>query len=367
MDWSAFIRPELDGMQPYAPGLRASEVRGRSGRDHVLKLSSNESPYGPFPRALEAMAAVLPHLNRYSDGGSRALVERLSAHWGVDSAYITVTNGSNELLRLIGQAVLRPGDEVVYAWPSFVVYPLVTRMFGATAVPVPLTADARHDLPAMAAAITPRTRIVFLCNPNNPTGTIYTKAEFDAFLSQVPDDVLVVLDEAYFEFVDDDVDYPDGLGYFDGTRPIVVARTFSKIYSLAGARVGYGFLPSPLKTAVDAIREPFNVNTIAQIGACYSLDDQPEVLRRKHENREQKTYLYSCFDRLGIGYVPSQTNFVWFSTERPVEVFEELLREGVIARGFGPVNALRLGVGTPDDTRSTIAAFEAVKERLGSI
>jgi len=367
VDWNALIRPELDGMQPYAPGLRASEVRERSGRDHVLKLSSNESPYGPFPRALEAMAAVLPQLNRYPDGGSRALTARLARHWGVDGRHITVSNGSNELLRLIAQVVLRPGDEVVYARPSFVVYSLVTQMFGATAVAVPLTPDARHDLPAMRAAITDRTRIVFLCNPNNPTGSIYTKAEFDDFIAKVPPHVLVVLDEAYFEFVDDDADYPDGLDYFDGERPIVLARTFSKIYSLAGARVGYGFLPGPLKQAVDAAREPFNVNTVAQIGACYSLDDQPEVQRRKHENREQKTYLYSCFDRLGIAYVPSQTNFVWFMTERPVEVFEELLREGVIARGFGNVPALRLGVGTPEDTRSTITAFEAVKERLGSI
>jgi histidinol-phosphate aminotransferase len=150
-------------------------------------------------------------------------------------------------------------------------------------------------------------------------------------------------------------------------RPLVVCRTFSKIYSLAGARVGYGFLPEPLKAAVDAVREPFNVNTIAQIGALYSLDDQPEVVRRKHENREQKTYLYSCFDRLKVSYVRSHANFVWVLTEKPVEVFEELLGEGVIARGFGATPAIRLGVGTPDDTRLTIAAFEAVVGRLGSI
>jgi histidinol-phosphate aminotransferase len=312
------------------------------------------------------MTEVLPHLNRYPDGSVRALKQRLAKHWRKGERFLAVTNGSNELLRLVAQTVLRPGDEVVYAWPSFVVYPLVTQMFGATAVAVPLTADARHDLPAMLAACTDRTRLLFLCNPNNPTGTIFTRTEFESFMAAVPKHVLVVLDEAYFEFVDDD-SYPDGLRFFDGDRPLVVARTFSKIYSLAGARIGYGFLPEPLLRAVDAIREPFNVNSVAQVGAFYALDDQVEVVRRKHENREQKTYLYSCFDRLGIAYVPSHTNFVWFLTEKPAEVFEELLAEGVIARGFGPTPALRLGVGTEEDTARTVEAFEKIVGRLGSI
>jgi histidinol-phosphate aminotransferase len=365
VDWDEFIRPELAGMKPYAPGLRASEVRERTGRDDVSKLSSNEYPLGPVPLAVEAMAAVLPHLNRYPDGSARALKAALAAHWGAEERFLSVTNGSNELLRLIAQAVLRPGDEVVYAWPSFVVYPLVTRMFGGTAVPIALTSDECHDLPAMLAAVTDRTRIVFLCNPNNPTGTIVRREEFEAFLAALPSHVLLVMDEAYFEFVDDP-EFPDGMRYFDGERPIVVARTFSKMYSLAGARVGYGFMPAPLAAAVDAIREPFNVNTVAQIGACYSLKDQPEVVRRKQMNREQKTYLYSCFDRLGISYVPSQTNFIWVATQRPTEAFEDLLREGVIARGFGDTPAIRLGVGTELDTQRTIAALESIVGRVGS-
>jgi len=366
MDWSALIRPELEPMRPYAPGLRGSEVRERAGVERVLKLSSNEHPAGPFPGALEAIAAVAPHLNRYPDGACRALKRRLTDHWGVRNGSVVVTNGSNELLRLIAQAVIRPGDEIVHAWPSFVVYPMVAQMFGGVSVPVPLTSDQRHDLPGILAAITHRTRSVYLCNPNNPTGTIYTRDEFDDFLSKVPDHVLIVLDEAYFEFVKSP-EFPDGLGYFDGTRPIVVTRTFSKIYSLAGLRVGYGFLPTPLAEAVDKLREPFNVNTVGQVAAAYSLDDQPEVLRRREENQEQKTYLYSCFDRLGVRYVESHTNFVYFMTEKPVEVFEALLAHGVIARDFGNAPALRLGVGTSDDTAVTIAAFEAIQEQLGSI
>lgn len=366
MDWTTLIRPELEPMRAYQPGLRGSEVRERAGVERVLKLSSNEHPAGPFPVALAAIAAVAPHLNRYPDGSCRALRARLSQHWGVDQRFVTVTNGSNELLRLIAQAIVRPGDEIVYAWPSFVVYPMVAAMFGAKPVAVPLTADLRHDLPAMLEAVTARTRIVFLCNPNNPTGTIYDRTEFEAFLASVPGHVLLVVDEAYFEFVTDGT-YPDGLRYFDGERPIVVTRTFSKIYSLAGLRVGYGFMPEPVVAAVDKLREPFNVNTVGQIAAAYSLGDQPEVVRRREENQEQKTYLYACFDRLGIRYVESHTNFVYFMTERPVEVFEALLAHGVISRDFGHAPALRLGVGTQEDTAVTIAALEDIVGRFGSI
>jgi histidinol-phosphate aminotransferase len=366
MDWGAFIRPELQGMTAYSPGLRPEQVAERSGCEEILKLSSNEYPLGPTPRAVEAMTAALSELNRYPDGSCGALRTRLSEHWGVDEKLISVSNGSNELLRLLGQAVLRPGDEVVYAWPSFIVYPAVAKMFGAKEVVVPLDADLRHDLPAMLAAITPATRMVFLCNPNNPTGTIYEREEFRAFMAEVPPHVLVVVDEAYFEFADDPF-YPDGLDFFDGVAPMAVLRTFSKIYSLAGQRVGYGFMPEPLRAAVDKIREPFNVNSVGQAGALASLDDQVEVLRRKHENREQKTYLYSCFDRLGIGYVPSQANFVWIKTQKPVEVFEALLSEGIIARDFGNAPALRLTMGTPHDTRLIEAALERIALRLGGI
>jgi histidinol-phosphate aminotransferase len=366
MDWDALIREELAPMVPYAPGLRVSEVRERSGRDVILKLSSNEHPCGPFPSAIRAMEAVLPRLNRYPDGSARALRSRLCEKFDVAEENVVVSNGSNELIRLIGQALLGPGDEVVFAWPSFVVYPMVAQLMGATGVKVPLAAGQVHDLDAIADSITARTKIVFLCNPNNPTGTIYDKAAFDAFLARVPEGIPVVVDEAYFEFVTAD-DYPDGLDYFEPDGRIVVLRTFSKIYSLAGVRVGYGFLPTKLAEAVHKVREPFNVNVVGQVAAYYSLADDAEVKRRRDENQEQKTYLYACFDRLGISYVPSETNFVWVETEKPVEVFEALLEQGVIVRGFGAVPALRVGIGTPEDTRITEAAFEAVVESLGSL
>lgn len=366
MDWNALIRPGIGPMVPYAPGLRASEVRERSGKQSIRKLSSNESPHGPFPSALSGMRSVLPYLNRYPDGAARALKRALAEKLGVQPDQLLIGNGSNELLTLIARAVLGEGDEVVFAWPSFVVYPTCALLTGATAVKVPLTADQVHDLPAMLAAVTDKTKLVFLCNPNNPTGTIYSRDAFAEFLSALPEHVLLVIDEAYFEYVLSDL-YPDGLDYFDGKRPIVVLRTFSKIYALAGARIGYGVAPRPIVEAIDKIRDPFDVNTVAQVGAYYSLADEAEVDRRRRENQEQKAYLYSCFDRLGISYVPSETNFVYMLTERSVEVFEALLTEGVIVRDFGTAPALRVGIGTPEDTDATVAAFEATVAKLGPL
>jgi histidinol-phosphate aminotransferase len=366
MNYNALIRPGIGPMVPYAPGLRASEVRAKSGKDVIRKLSSNENPYGPFPSAIKGMRSVLRHLNRYPDGASRALKRALAEKLGVDERYLVVGNGSNELLTLIAQAVVGPGDEVVFAWPSFVVYPICTQLMCGRAVKVPLTDDGVHDLPAMAAAITERTKLVFLCNPNNPTGTIFTRKAFEEFLGVLPDHVLLVIDEAYFEYVTAE-HYPNGLDYFDGERPIVVLRTFSKIYSLAGARIGYGVAPEPLARAIDKVREPFNVSSVAQVGAYYSLADDAEVARRREENQEQKAYLYSCFDRLGISYVPSDTNFVYMKTEKPVEVFDALLAEGIIVRDFGTSPALRVGIGTPEDTDATVAAFTAAVAKLGPL
>jgi histidinol-phosphate aminotransferase len=339
-------------------------VRERSGVQEVLKLSSNEHPCGPVPAAVAAMQAVLPRLNRYPDGACVALKDKLAARLGVERENLVVGNGSNEVLRLIAQAVLRPGDEVVFAWPSFVVYPMVTAVFGAVAVRVPLAEGDVLDLDAIIEAISPKTRLVFLCNPNNPTGTIYTKHTFARFMERVPDHVLVVVDEAYFEFVTSP-GYPDALQWFDGVRPLAVCRTFSKMYSLAGLRVGYAVAPAPLVRAIDKVREPFNVNTVAQVAAYYSLDDEAEVRRRRAENQEQKTYLYACFDRLGITYAPSETNFVYVHTSRPVEAFQALLAEGVIVRDFGTSPALRITIGTPADTARTIAAVEAAASKLG--
>lgn len=366
MQWERLIRSELDALVPYAPGLRASEVRERTGTATVRKLSSNECPFGPVPQARRAIESVIPYLDRYPDGAARALKRRLAEHLGVEERFIAVGNGSNELLRIIAQAILRPGDEAVFAWPSFVVYPMIAHLMGATPVRVPLGPGEVHDLDAMLAAISAATRIVFVCNPNNPTGTIVRRAEFERFLDRVPEHVLVVVDEAYFEYVSTK-EYPNGLAYFDGDRPLVVVRTFSKIYSLAALRIGYGVMPEALVRAVDKVREPFNVNMVAQIAAFASLDAHEEVARRARLNAQQRGALYAAFERLGVRFIPSHANFVYVLTKRPRDLFEALLEEGVIVRELGPIEALRVGIGTPDDTRATIAAFERAIERLGGV
>lgn len=359
MDWDALIRADVKPLVPYAPGLRASEVRERSGAEEIRKLSSNENPYGPTPSAIDAMRAVLPRLNRYPDGAARALRARLATHLGVEERFVVVGNGSNELIRLIAEATLAPSDEVVFAWPSFVVYPMATQLMGATAVEVPLSAGDVHDLEAMRAAITERTKIVFLCNPNNPTGTIYGTQAFERFLAEVPDNVVVVVDEAYYEYVTAS-DYPNGLDYFDGSRPLVVLRTFSKIYSLAGLRVGYGVMPEPMVEAVNKVRDPFNVNTVAQVAAYYSLEDAAEIERRRAQNAAERARLCEALTRLDVPWSHSETNFVYVTTDRSKELFDALLEHGIIVRDFGTSPALRVGIGTPEDTDATIAAFEQV-------
>jgi len=365
VDWDRLIREELAPMVPYAPGLRASEVRERCGCETIHKLSSNENPFGPVPVAVEAIKALLPRLNVYPDGSARALKGALASSLGVAVDNVVVGNGSNELLRLIAQAVLRPGDECVFAWPSFVVYPMVTQLMGATAIRVPLTDGQVHDLDAMLAAVTDRTRLLFLCNPNNPTGTIYSRESFRAFMDAVPDHVLVVVDEAYFEYVTSS-DYSDALEWFDGVRPLCVLRTFSKIYSLAGLRVGYGVLPEAMVAAVNKIREPFNVSSVSQVAAYYSLQDAAEVERRREFNAVQRDALCAAFDRMGVRWFPSETNFVYILTETPVELFESLLTFGVIVRDFGTAPALRVGLGSAENTEATIAAFEGALASLGS-
>ncbi|GAB4274688.1 MAG: histidinol-phosphate transaminase [Coriobacteriia bacterium] len=364
VDLDDLIRPALADMTPYSPGLRPSQLRERLGADRVVKLSSNEHPEGPVPAALAAIRAAAPHLNRYPDGACTALKERLAARLGIDPAQVVVGAGSNEIERLLGQVLLRPGDQVVYAWPSFVVYPMVANMFEAQHVRVPLRDDA-HDLEAMLTAVTDRTRIVFLCNPNNPTGTIFTKAALESFMEAVPESAVVVLDEAYFEFVSDD-DYPDGMTFFDGERPVVITRTFSKIYSLAGLRVGYAAAPEPLARAIDKVREPFNVNMLAQAAAFHSLDSDAEVARRRRETAKLREALSAHLRSLGFEVPPSHANFVFAKSERAPEVFDALIERGVITRAIGP-GALRIGIGDADEMRYVHEVLSDVVASLGGV
>jgi histidinol-phosphate aminotransferase len=356
------VRPELESLIPYKPGKPIFEVKRELGLEKIVKLASNESNLPPFPVAVKAMVDAVNNVNEYPDGGCVLLKEKLAPFMEVPETNIMVGNGSNELIRLLAMALLNPGDEVIFAEPSFVVYPTVTQMMNGIARRIPLM-DFRHDLKSMKRAISAKTRLIFVCNPNNPTGTINHEDELDEFMQDMPDDILVVFDEAYYEFIDDP-SFMSGMKYFKEDRLVAVLRTFSKIYSLAGCRIGYGVAPEFLCQAVNKIREPFNVNRVAQAGAFASLDDQKEVERRMVMNQEGKQYLYGKLDELDLKYVPTQANFILIDTGKDCrEIFPQLLKEGIIVRTgdvFGYPTSIRVTIGTKDDNKKFIEALTKV-------
>jgi histidinol-phosphate aminotransferase len=305
------------------------------------------------------MQEAVSGLNEYPDGGCTQLKAALAAHWQVQPEQLTVASGSNSLLMDLATACLKPGTQVVYCWPSFVVYRMSAQLTGATFRELPLAADGNFDLEAILATINSATRIVYLCTPNNPTGAVLSKAAFADFMARVPEHVLVVVDQAYQEFVTTE-DAADPFEYFDGKRPLVILRTFSKMYAMAGARVGYGIAPAPVVEAIDKIRTPFNVNSVAQAGAIAALADQDELLRRKMENARNRSALCECFQRLGLKYYPSQANFVWVYVPQAAVVFDKLLHEGIIVRNFSADGGLRISVGDTSGTKATISAFERI-------
>ncbi|MCL5291522.1 MAG: histidinol-phosphate transaminase [Actinobacteria bacterium] len=363
------VRSGVEKLKPYEPGRPMSLVRRELGLDDVIKLASNECPYPPFPRALAAMKKAVDHVNRYPDDNATFLKEKLSTFMKVPVDRIMIGHGSNELIRLLAEVVLEPGDEAVMASPSFVVYPHAVKITGATPVEVPLKED-RHDLEAMLAAVNEKTKMVFVCNPNNPSGTFVGRGELESFLGKLNKNIVVVMDEAYFELVTDD-SYPDGLDYIEERRPIVVLRTFSKVYGLAGCRVGYGVAPGELVQAVNRVRDAFNVGTVGLIGAIFSLDCREEVAERRRLNAEGLSYLAGEFERLGLSYIPSQTNFIMVDVgDADRRVTNALVKGGVIVRpgdALGYYGYIRVSVGTPAENERFVSALERVldSERVG--
>lgn len=360
-----YLREHIENIKPYEPGRPIELVERELGITEAIKLASNESPYPPFKRVIDAINRELTKLNRYPDGGATFLREALAERMNVSPSRVMVGSGSNELIRLMANVLLNPGDEVVMANPSFVVYPLVTMLMQAKAVMVPVDVDYRHDLEKMLEAITPKTKLLFICNPNNPTGTIVTKAEVESFMSKVPDHVVVVFDEAYFELATSE-DYPDGMDYIDCGKPVVVFRTFSKVYGLAGLRVGYGIGPEWLVEAINKVREPFNVSTIAQVAAMESLECDDEVAERRNLNAEGLEYLYGELKRLDLKFVPSQANFVLIDIGMNSRTaMAELMKQGIIVRPadmFGSPAHIRLTVGTPEENIRFINELERLLE-----
>ena len=359
---AGLLRPALGGCVPYEPGKPVEEVQRELGLGRVVKLASNEGPLGPFPEALEAIARTATELNRYPDGGAYRLRAALAERHGVQFEEIAAGAGADGLIDGISQAVLDPGDEIVCGWPSFPSYVLYAVKLGAIPRQVPLN-DDRYDLDAILSAVTARTKVVYICHPNNPTGTMNTRAELEAFLDRVPGHVLTVLDQAYYEYIDDP-DYVDGLEYLKAGRRVVVLRTFSKIYGLAGLRVGYALGPEELVTSIGKVRRAFDVSSMAQAAALASLDAPEELERRRRENAEGLVQLERIMREHGLEPPLSVANFLFAEVgEDSRPLFEQLLREGVIVRpagGFGAPGAICVTVGTAEEN-------EVFGEALGRV
>lgn len=353
MSSSFSFRPPVEALVPYEPGRPVEEVQRELGLERVVKLASNEGPFGPFPAALEAIARCAGELNRYPDGGAYRLRAALAERHDVPFEQVAVGAGADGVIDCLLQAALGAGDELVIGWPSFPSYVIDALKLGATPVRVPL-AEHRFDLAALLDAVTPRTRIVAICNPNNPTGTMVGRADLDAYFARVPEHVLTVLDEAYFEYIDDP-DYPDGLEeHVKAGRNVLVLRTFSKIYGLAGLRVGYGIGPAGVVTAVNKLKRAFDVSTPAQEAALASLGETAEVERRRRVNSQERANVERIVRGHGLEpALPAVANFLYLDTGRDAgEVFQELLRLGVIVRplaGFGAPEAIRVTVGSPEE------------------
>lgn len=357
----SLVRENIGDLAVYRPGKPIEEVRRELGLNRVIKLASNENPLGPSPRAVEAITRAAGGIALYPDGSAYRLRHALARFHGVDPEAVILGNGSNEILQMVSLAVLNPGDQAIMPVPSFPRYQPLARLMNARPVEIALTDDFRVDLETMAAHLGPRTKIVYLCNPNNPTGTINTREEVDRFLEHVPRETLVVFDEAYFEFVEDER-YPNGLDYLRAGHNVLVLRTFSKVYGLAGLRVGYAIGNPDLVAYLNRVREPFNVNALAQEAALAALDDQDFVERTRENNRRGKAQLYLAFEALNLPYVPTEANFILFDARRDEqEVFRRMLRRGVIIRGgFGYPTMLRVTIGTPEENEAFITALEAV-------
>lgn len=358
----------VQALQPYAPGKPLSELEREYGITQAIKLASNENPLGPSPRVLEALRGEFGDLARYPDGSGFALKAALSAKLGVDAACITPGNGSNDVLELVARGFLSPQSSAVFSAHAFAVYPIVTQAIGARSRVAPAHDGSRgprfgHDLQAMLAAIDKDTRVVFVANPNNPTGTWVAEADLRAFVGQVPGHVIVVIDEAYFEYVDAP-GYPNAMRWIDEFPNLLVTRTFSKAYGLASLRVGYGVSQPALADVLNRVRQPFNVNSFAQAAAVAALQDEEHLAQGVELNRQGMQQFEAGFRALGLDYIPSVGNFISVDTGcDPGQIYTALLREGVIVRpvaNYAMPGYLRISIGLPEENRRCLDALGKV-------
>ena len=353
-------------VKPYQPGRPIDEVKRAMGLKKVVKLASNENPFGPSPKVIKAIVAAAQDINRYPDGGCYYLRRALARHLGVKEGQLVFGNGSDEIIIMALRAFVEPGDEVVVSHPSFAVYTIGSKVVGAKLKIIPMV-DFRHDLEAMAGAVTKKTRMVFIDNPGNPSGGFISSDEVRAFLKRVPKDVVVFLDEAYFEYVQKNKDFPRSIPWLKEYPNLVIARTFSKVYGLAGLRVGYGITNAEIIDALNRVREPFNVNSIAQAAAVACLKDQSYYAKALKAVETERAYLYRQFKEMRLLCIPSVTNFILVDVAcSSKKVSNELLRRGVIVRdmnAWGLKTFIRVTIGTTGENRKFIKALKAVLKK----
>lgn len=361
-DYLALAAPGVQKLTPYVPGKPVEELERELGITNIIKLASNENPLGPSAKVLAALEHVKADITRYPDGNGFKLKQALAGHLNVALDTITLGNGSNDVLEIIARAYLSPGDEAIYSQYAFAVYPISVQAVGATAVVTPAI-EFGHDLEAMAAAITPKTKLIFIANPNNPTGTWFGKSAWETFMAKVPEQVLVVLDEAYIEYVEDDVAL-NGLDYVARYPNLIVSRTFSKAYGLAGLRVGYAISHPQVANILNRVRQPFNVDSFALAAATAVLQDDDYLQRSRQVNREGMRLLVEGFQQLGLDFIPSAGNFITVHFDREAgPLYQALLREGVIVRpvaNYGMPKSLRISIGLPEENTRFLQALKKV-------
>lgn len=363
-DFLTLANPGVRGLRPYEPGKPVEELERELGIREALKLASNENPLGVSPKALAAVRAVSPKLALYPDGNGFALKSALAARHALPMRCITLGNGSNEILELILRAFAGPGQEVLFSQHAFIVYPLVAQAVGAIGVAAPAK-NWGHDLDAMRELVSARTRVIFITNPNNPTGTWVRGDELRAFVASLPDNVLVVVDEAYFEYASDpqlgETGYPDTLAWLDAFPNLIVTRTFSKAYGLAGLRIGWAAAHEQLTDLLNRVRQPFNVNSVALAAATAALDDEEFLGESRRVNRAGMAQMQAAFDDMGLACISSLGNFISVDLGRPGDaVYQAMLREGVIVRPVGNYqmpNHLRITIGTQEQNGRCLDAL----------
>ncbi len=366
------LQPHVAAITPYPPGKPIEELEREYGISNSIKLASSENPWGPSPKALEAMREALPKLHRYPDGASHYLTRALADHLGVTPAEIVLGNGSNEMIEFLVKAVVAPGDEVISSQPSFLMYQKFTQMHGGRNVVLPLQ-DMHHDLDGVLAAVNERTRLILLDNPNNPCGTVLDPAAFERFLDRLPEGLVVVLDEAYVDFAlpQERIDTLTLMRRTEGRPALVALRTFSKAYGLAGLRVGFGVMPADLAAQLHRVRQPFNINSMAQVGALAALADEEHYRLTIEGTRSGRAWLTEQLRAMGCRPLPSATNFFLVEVGGDAAaLYQAMLRQGVIVRAmnaYGFPHMLRLTVGTEAENQRLVATMERCRRELGYV